>query len=1229
MQLNDFSQQNVTLFNDKGDIKSNSSRTNNGQFQIVTESREERGYNTGPLNKSDGICNDDKGNQLPSQQRVNNMEPKKELKVVRKVQPTKPPIIVKRPNKSGTKEDTVAPPTNKEQFPIKVASTLDGLQPIINPVQNNYAQKVPEPLKEDNVIEIEDNPNRQPQITEMCLICGIEFPASIKHNCSFDPSTKKFTCDSCGAKVDELSTHKCNKKGYKCKNCGSTKHNTKFCLRNDKGKEEKNETVYTPGKNKIYYCKKCKQRGHMANECTTQLNGNKPFRQGKSKGKEKNLQQKIEAGKREYDRQVKEEKSTATKEQSQEGSRIYKGKDSTYDDKQYNEEGNRALSEERKKEYLEAYEKKTAPHFTLEENQQDQLTRMSFKVPVKYVVSAFMYYQEEELEWDTVPISAYLFKLLYKYAPQKHTTITRTTYQSRVSQDKNIFDYQLHCYQHNMPLYRENEFAIRNFYFFHLYNMDIDRYRVEQSGPILVYESQITKELNDPNPNLYTWDYMYVLITCVALLGVISILIAYSSFYNALGFTVLIASPIVLGILLWLVLTNINKPTGDRVRNYRIVPYCLLPCCPVFSTYLEETLKIIPGFWLLIGLLEAVMYRSWKGYYFHKRSMKYSWKQRVEYHLLHNKAVFSNDVNYHNNTGLIPVFDYAFNSLLYNYHMSMHQPNKEFKQGYERVGKIIEVPSQTLPDLKGDNFKFGTIDHPEKRLDFRHYAGSFVYAAHIGSRKKPAGSIDMQMASYYSRILAIDNSYSKDISRLRFIAHHLPSINIELPDKVIWFNNLQPKQKKAVIRDRLLQLKGKTKWNIELGTKSDEWLLHTDKFVSRIVFQMGGYWSDLLGAWFDKIEKAFKETFSATPKNPIQLSGKTFYFYYTSGARPEDIETFFEYSDQDTVSYYSTIMGDDSLVRESCIWSECDFSKYDRTQNYQLLELIKQIFKMWGLEELSELWWSVNVADTTFYNRKNNFKIPTSPFVQQKPTGERGTSMTNSLLTMLLTLHAFTSPLGPVKAFESAGVNAKFKTGHKYPTYLRGVLLDTTYTTAFGNKNKCRKWIPLPSCFSKLGKIISSPDIIFTKKQRKCLTNSQKAFMLLSAQWLSYGNAIEICPYYKGIYETLVGVIGHHTGELHRMIEKNGPIKLPWEFKSLEPVYDIKKQWDRIDKHSFDDFMIDRYGISGQEFLESFFHIFFPGKEVPYGKIVLLDPKGDGPFIYHNPVLETVMSIDN
>jgi len=817
------------------------------------------------------------------------------------------------------------------------------------------------------------------------------------------------------------------------------------------------------------------------------------------------------------------------------------------------------------------------------------------------------YNKKPNIQYDTLPVS--IIKMCTKFLGFGRGNIHFNTYTSKVWQSK-LYEQWAEYFIDNDDLDGLSDLKKSIIhYFFH------DLKVMEYYYPLFKANEGFCASINTARPildskNTFTAihsiflslrEYMFIIRLILTLLICVEIFDSVTDLYKQylLGsFTYSFRREaywmIFLFFLLWMIKKLKNTVYDKKLLNnqYDTYVYTLCKTFPRLSVYIEEIIKEIKGGWWLIGVLERIKYGTWKQYEWHKRSMKWPFKQRVRLHLLLNeRAVQSNKG--------------APGSYLSNINMTIEEIDVEllpFLEEYD-THEVIEIaPSRIIKiEEKQDEYydedldkqirvtHGGIMGYEGSQLDPNEYRGYFPLLYNVSTMKKPAPSFDNLLGAWHYRALDIPNSVcnvSKDVTDkiLRRLPNYTATQNAET--KYEWYASLKSIQKQRMIRVQSAIQLGDMDESIEVTVKSDELLSTREKMIPRLIYNVSGVWLDRLGETAKTLSNAFSEIWDSDHSFPINYKDKVYYVYFTCGASSASLSKFYQDS-KNVQAYHLLVLGDDLLVWDGYhdMLIENDFSKYDRTQSYDL----QDIFITW-LEcnghygEAIAIERMLRSPIKPRCRKVNPIKISGSSDMEMMFTGQPFTCLQNSLINVVTTIHVL-DKVGQwnydmqdayTYAYESFGLKAKIKFPHENEaTFLKGVFLDGI-------------WVRLPSFLTKFGKIMTPPNEISVSASRIA--------QLLSAQWKGYGNLVNNW-FYRAFGSIINGICAHNglreiDSEIHTYVRTEmGP-------------YSIRSETSWVCDETFNNFMLNRYGIT-EDMMDNFLDSYRKVRKLP---AILHDP---------------------
>jgi hypothetical protein len=555
----------------------------------------------------------------------------------------------------------------------------------------------------------------------------------------------------------------------------------------------------------------------------------------------------------------------------------------------------------------------------------------------------------------------------------------------------------------------------------------------------------------------------------------------------------------------------------------------MLPFLGEAWVYVEELLKCIPGMATVIDMVENWQYgrsSSW-----HRRSMEKPFFARLQDHLLVNRAVESENVTKYNmwiETGVHTPYeeciDYISNTRLC-------------------ASQIPYVPDQvyTLPS-----------DRKEAYYHAICYNVDYFFA--------PCRNFENMEASLYTRVLDIPNSFTTApmMQQLCALCDRLFPVYDPSYDDEAWYNSLKGLQKRNIMKHRVLATQGMIFNRVPAGIKVDEILFGKVKRVPRFLCNLSGHWLDMTGPCFSQLSEELAHGFFSGD-DYFTVNGVKLTWSFAHGFTNVLLDKWYN-SHIYRPGLHIICMGDDMMAidnRGKTRFIECDFSKYDRTQNSYLLSLFWKFLnnlQLFGMEELHRELYQCKLALPKFKNQPRPYdnKYRVMDDVQMRFTGENATCLANTITNFLITALALTS-LDPHQIYIDCGVLPKLYYKERYTTFLKGVWLlgvDDLY-----------HWTKLPSMLCKFGKTLADPLAIYDKK----FTLSQRYCQTLWSQFKGYGSFTNNWFYREIEKEVMRLTEGRISDSVHYECR-------PWEIDITQVSADVSSDFQR--------FCFERYGFT-------------------------------------------------
>jgi len=620
----------------------------------------------------------------------------------------------------------------------------------------------------------------------------------------------------------------------------------------------------------------------------------------------------------------------------------------------------------------------------------------------------------------------------------------------------------------------------------------------------------------------------------------------------------------------------------NSFKRFKDMPRLLLlwDDLPFLSVYLEELIKSVPYGCELIGILEYIKYGTWANYFAHKK-IQGDYFTRVDKHfevnsqllkLWKQKELHSFKGTYFEWIDNAPMPLLETQSILCCAIMrDCHSVSVPYPINTWEVA-VTEMPCKRQGQLKSQK--------PYLPNDDIWYGkGAFAMAGYKGNFVVPGTTFSMFKTAIDGRV-NIDVPPPKKECESQFKIMYkmiIPQINVDdfvnIDKEEEWRRGLNAKQKKDIEKDRR-KYENNFPRSVNISMKADEYLYDNThdqdvdsfdkKCVPRVLFNLSGWWLDKMGWGTECLTRALKEKFNCYGHGRIDMgkvgsSGYRFYVpYFTCGATSEELNIFYDLASKAPEDeFWFMVMGDDMASPKS----ECDFSKFDRTQDIRLIRaLIKMVYAENPLlKEFCEVWEHQYACKKVALHKKTGLRVKVREHCG-KMTGENPTCWSNSVFNILSTIYSHHHAKGPSvsqiqEAYQFWGFQAKYFRP-KYVTFLKGVFLP--------NVVGGHSWTRLPSFLGKFGKTLTN--WIHTTP---CKTISRKAAFMLWSQWLGYGDMTN-----NSFYASFERV-------LRRLCNKvmDGEEKLPGAGLSLE-FWQVKMSHQPdVKDYVFYDFLADRYNL--------------------------------------------------
>lgn len=627
-------------------------------------------------------------------------------------------------------------------------------------------------------------------------------------------------------------------------------------------------------------------------------------------------------------------------------------------------------------------------------------------------------------------------------------------------------------------------------------------------------------------------------------------------------------------------------------RQYDMTQLTLVKTCPEVSVVCEELIKCVPGGWRLIGWLEKIKYGTWDNYHWHKESMKYGFSERLKKHQQMNSLLLKIQENMFTKDYQTPsVYTEWLDDINRSVEHDIDVSRVDHVEVYSH--EVMILPSRYPKIPKGEEYyskvlrratgkaSAGTQTKHCDIIDHNSYEGYFPIFYNVGHFKKPAPSFDNLLGAWHKRALDIPNSvmFAHARTNLPKVLDSMLRCQILMNDhtREEWFKELKPIQRNRILKVSIEEALGTQDTSISVSVKSDELLCTTEKMVPRLIFNVSGFWLDKLGPFASELSHEVAKLYGHEHKNPINYRAMCFYPYFTCGATSESLNKF--YNDSFGVeAYHLMVMGDDLHVYDGYHhrFIENDFSKFDRSQNFELQGLFVEWLRMNGYTHIADLMGDMWRSELKPKCRKiNPIKIRPPPphkwVMEMMFTGQPFTCLQNSIINILTTIYVLSSSHAWQRVNRVTDLEIKNRYTDRYlfcgltakvllpeinrSTFLKGVFLDGV-------------WTRLPSFLTKFGKIMTRPSLI-TKKPNGMA-------QILIAQWLGYGDMKNNWFYRKlhslfwsiAMYNGYTGSIGDIDLEITKLVSKD----MEYSVSSSKANY--------VSDETFNSFMFARYGVT-------------------------------------------------
>jgi hypothetical protein len=584
-----------------------------------------------------------------------------------------------------------------------------------------------------------------------------------------------------------------------------------------------------------------------------------------------------------------------------------------------------------------------------------------------------------------------------------------------------------------------------------------------------------------------------------------------------------------------------HQPGGPDEYISDPLPKAILWWCPKQSAYIEEWLKLLfPPLVIPIGLLDALVWRSWGQFTWHIKSMMLSPHERFNSHIAQNSGVVQLYEEF--TAGL----DFAIDGSL-------------------PITKCKYLPGARLPRVPSSKTYLGVTNrNPECMIDHNTYVGFFPIMWPVGPFCKPCPSWENFEAAVKLRVFYNPNT-DMTIPLYQKIVTDIGDFFYELQDNwQEWFAHLKPVQvKKVQACLEFLKTANYADLHDTCFPKSDEHLfvnVEENKFYPRIIVNVNPIMFQATGPFIDQLSQWFA-TDSVWGRDSLPwkvLNGTTITVYYTCGSTSNDCDIFIRRAYNAGEGIFILVMGDDTLAvvhdQNGIRFFECDFSGFDASQGKRVLSLVPKLLRNLKCDYEAVLYEEMYDNPIKYFHRKTKQKI-IPPFDKtMRKTGESGTCFANSFVNALVTSRVLA--FDDLNIYTQAGFTAKaqYSTSSQL-TFLKHVLLENT--------DGQLQLVRLPSFLCKFGKMNTDPLTIYPNK----FTDLQKYAMALVSQWKGYGN-LQTNWFYKA-----VEVIIYKLASKYVEIKDVAPAKQDeWHLVSNSTGY--------ISDEEFDNFVWVRYQLT-------------------------------------------------
>jgi hypothetical protein len=529
------------------------------------------------------------------------------------------------------------------------------------------------------------------------------------------------------------------------------------------------------------------------------------------------------------------------------------------------------------------------------------------------------------------------------------------------------------------------------------------------------------------------------------------------------------------------------RPTN---HNY----HAIFPQFPRFSAVLEEVIKIIPGAWRLIAVIERWQNGDWRTYKWHKRSSAWSFGVRLKEHW---------KINSQEPGELSQSYDQFVKTGVFSCPSGMENNVKTVDR------MILPIPKINEPK------PYATLSHPQMCVPCPNpgkvYIGLWFVSRFVGI----ANSFENNECAIQHRILDIPNS-KIDKSSLAYSGYLEVYSNIkvdreELPN---WHKTLNARQKKNILDAEDNDKKQVSFKHLKCQIKSDEMLNAKEKMVPRFLTNQAGQEFLRMGRATAEINHWLANSYW-TPymDHPITLKGYTVTACFAHGTTSDKLNTYINRA-MEVKGIHGMFLGDDTgavvCVKQPEV-IENDFSGFDRSECDDLRAVDDMCLERCGFTELvkdKKIMYAkkLYIPSNKKWGRKlSPIKDRSGEKVEMRMTGESDTCGGNTRINYASTVSGILANLdadtGEVdlealrQHYSDLGLTAKLKkVKPNRLTFLKGVFLRGVDEKLY--------WVRLPSFLFKFGKVLTDPNV----NDKRPLSYNAKIRACVLGQWKGYGD---------------------------------------------------------------------------------------------------------------------------